>query len=569
MNTESNFRPYPWEASYPQGVSWDLQVEPEPIHALLEQASIRWGDQVAADFLDKTWTWNEILSMARKMAKGLQDMGVKKGTKVGLLLPNTPYFIISYYAISMAGGTIVHYNPLYAKREIKHQIEDSETDIMVTLDLKLMMKKMAIMLDETRLQKVIVCPFTKILPPVKAALFSIFKFTEKAWVPREDVYARFADVIKNDGDYDHVDYDLENDVALLQYTGGTTGIPKGAMLTHSNLYWNVVQSRTWFPDIQDGKETMLAVLPFFHVFAMTAVMNLSVLMGAKIVLVPRFDLKDVLKTIVKKAPTLFPAVPTIYAAINNYAWISDYNLSSIRYCISGGAPLPVDVKREFEKRTGCVLVEGYGLSETSPVATINPAVKGHTKEGSIGLPIPATVVEIISPEGGRTPLPIGERGEICISGPQVMKGYWKKDEATEEVFRDGRLHTGDVGIMDEEGFVTIVDRIKDMILTNGYNVYPRNVEEAIYLHPAVAECIVAGVPDKKRGEMVKAWIYLKLGAKLDEEELLEFLSDKISKIEKPREVEFRKEPLPKTMIGKLSKKDVLEEEMKARADKEA
>lgn len=305
---------------------------------------------------------------------------------------------------------------------------------------------------------------------------------------------------------------------------------------------------------------MMAVLPFFHVFAMTAVMNFSVMAGLEIVAMPRFDLKDALRIIDKKKPHFFPAVPAIYSAINNCPDLKKYDLSSLEYCISGGAPLPAEVKREFEKITGCIVVEGYGLSESSPVVCANP-IKGENIPGSIGLPVPATIVEIINPEDKTTPMPLGERGELCIRGPQVMKGYWNKPDETADVLREGRLHTGDVAIMDERGYVYIVDRIKDMIITNGYNVYPRNVEEAIYLHPAVEECIVAGLPDEQRGEIVKAWIKLKRGQTLDAESLKEFLNDKISKMEIPKRIEFRDQPLPKTMIGKLSRKDVLAQEV--------
>jgi long-chain acyl-CoA synthetase len=315
----------------------------------------------------------------------------------------------------------------------------------------------------------------------------------------------------------------------------------------------------WFIGAQPG-EKMLGVIPFFHVFAMTAVMNLSVRIGLEIVVpMPRFELDKTLKAIHKSQPNYFPAVPAIYNAINNHPKLSQFNLTSLRLCMSGGAPLPVEVKKTFEKNTGSVVVEGYGLTESAPVACCNPAV-GVNKPGSIGLPLPGTIIEIINPDDKVTPMPHGERGEVCIRGPQVMKGYWNKPEATSEVLRGDRLHTGDIAMIDEDGYVFIVDRIKDMILVNGYNVYPRNIEEAIYLHPGVEECIVAGLPDPQRGETVKAWIKPKAGQILTPEEMKEFLKDKISPIEMPRQIEMRDKPLPKTMIGKLSRKDILAEE---------
>ena len=341
-------------------------------------------------------------------------------------------------------------------------------------------------------------------------------------------------------------------------------MPKGAMLTHANLSINVVQARRLFPGAVRGQEIMLGVLPFFHVFAMTAVLNVTVLLASKIVILPRFDLEQVIQTIHKKRPTLFPAVPTIYTAINHYKKLARYNLRSIKYCFSGGAPLPIEVKHAFEKLTSCVLVEGYGLSETSPVVSCNP-VDGENKEGSIGLPAPHTIIEIVSLEDKKTLLPQGQTGEVCIRGPQVMAGYWHQRAETEMVFEETpegmRLHTGDVGYMDADGYTFIVDRIKDMIAAGGFKIYPRHVEEAIYQHPAIEECIVAGVPDPYRGQTVKAFIKLRADHSLTPEALKAFLQDKLSPMEMPKLVEFR-DSLPKTLIGKLSRKLVLEEDAK-------
>jgi long-chain acyl-CoA synthetase len=358
--------------------------------------------------------------------------------------------------------------------------------------------------------------------------------------------------------------DPETEIALLQYTGGTTGVPKGAMLTHANVVANAVQLRLWAPGLGGEHEKILGVLPLFHVFAMTVVMNHGLLLGAEMVLLPRYELKQLLKTIDKKKPSMFVGVPTLYAAINNAKETQGIDLSSLKYCISGGAPLPLEIKHRFEQLAGCVLVEGYGLSETAPVATCNPFL-GVNKEGSIGLPMPGTTVEIVAIDGSERVLPAGERGEVCIRGPQVMKGYWKKPEESAKALKGGRFHSGDIGYVDAEGYIYIVDRLKEMILCGGYNVYPRNVEEAIYMHPSVAECAVIGIPDAIRGQTVKAFIVLREGRTVTKEALCEFLKDTLSPIEMPKQIEFR-QSLPKTVIGKILKKAlVAEEEAKAPA----
>ncbi|MBK3734384.1 AMP-binding protein [Azospirillum brasilense] len=547
-----------WTLGYPPDVDWNAPIPVKPLTALLEDAAARFAERPFLDFMGKRSTYAEVARMVDRAARGFQAIGVGKGVRVGLFLPNTPYYVICYFAILKAGGTVVNFNPLYAERELHHQITDSGVELMVTLDLKVLYGKMARMLAESGLKRLVICPMADILPFPKNWLFPIVKRAELARIPADDRHLSFRRLVANDGAPKPVAIDPAEDVAVLQYTGGTTGVPKGAMLTHANLYANTEQCSLWFVGARQGEERMLGVLPFFHVFAMTVVMNFSIRIGAEIVMLPRFELDQVMETIHARKPTLFPAVPTIYTAINHHRHLEKYDLSSIRYCLSGGAPLPVEVKEAFERNTGCVLVEGYGLSESSPVATANP-VTGLNKAGSIGLPLPGTLIEIVSLEEPRRVLPVGEKGEVCIRGPQVMKGYWNKPSETALTLVDGRLHTGDVGYMDEDGYTHIVDRIKDMILCSGFNVYPRNVEEAIYLHPAVAECVVAGLPDEYRGQTVKAYIRVDDGKALTREELIDFLKDKLSPIEMPKAVEFRGE-LPKTMIGKLSRKALLDEE---------
>lgn len=548
-----------WEKSYPSNIRWNEPPWTGPLFSYLDNAQRQYPNQPAFNFMGKKWTWDTMATLVNKMAKGLHDHGVEKGIKVGICLPNCPYYLIAYYAILKTGATIVNYNPLYAEGELAYQIDDSRTDIMITTDLQVIYPKLEKMLHSTRLNQIIICPFKDILPFPKNFLFPIFKSAEIAVVPDDDRHVMYSRIMDNDGQFEAATIDTDNDIALLQYTGGTTGVPKGAMLTHANLTANVEQCVKWFYDIQMGKEKMLGVIPFFHVFAMTTILNLSVKCGFEIIATPKFDLKETLKLIHTEKPQFFPAVPAIYNAINAHADLEQYDLTSLRYCISGGAPLPVEVKRAFEGKSGCVLVEGYGLTESSPVACVNP-VEGANKLGSIGLPVPYTSIELHDTETGALITEVGQRGEIWIKGPQVMKGYWKKPEETAKVMEGDFLKTGDVAQFDEDGYIFIVDRIKDLILVNGYNVYPRNIEEAIYKHPAVEECVVAGIKDAERGEIPKAWIKLKQGRSLTDLELKEFLKDKISPIELPRRIEFRDQPLPKTMIGKLSKKELLAQE---------
>ena len=556
---------YLWLDSYDPAIDWGMEIEPKPLFALLDETASKHPERPAIWFLGKEYSWKEIGHLAAKFAAGLQQLGVEKGTKVGLFLPNCPYFLVAYYGVLKAGGTVVNYNPLYAEKELDHQIKDSQTEIMITADLTMLCDKMEKMLRVTALKKLIVMKFASMMGFPKNILFPLVKAKDVAKVTPSEKVMWFDDLINHDHMPVVPDINPREDLALLQYTGGTTGVPKGAMLTHANLYANVMQSYALFPDPGGEQEKMMGVLPFFHVFAMTVSLNIAVHAGMQIITLPRFDLNDALKLLHQHQPHYMAAVPAIFNAMNNHEKISRFDLSSLKFCISGGAALPIEVKKSFEAKTGAIVVEGYGLTESSPVTHVNPPT-GENIAGSIGLPLPRTVVEIIDREDKKTPVPLGERGEVCIRGPQVMKGYWNKPDASADVLKDTgegdvRLHTGDIGIMDAKGYVYIVDRIKDMIITNGYNVYPRNIEEAIYQHEAVEECIVAGLPHEQRGEIVKAWIKLKDGQALDEDALKTFLEDKLSKMEMPKLIEFRAEPLPKTLIGKLSRKDIVAEEL--------
>lgn len=552
--------------SYPAGISWNSPINSNrPLHTYIVEAGSQYSSRPAFDFLGKKFTWGEIYARSVHLAALLKDMDVSKGKHVGIMLPNCPLYLISFYAVLMTGATVVNYNPLYAERELENQINDSQTTIMITADLDMIFGKLTRIKNKTCLQNLLVARFSEMLPFPKNLLFSLFKSGEISSFDGFDYALDLNQKLRPyrslalDTGLTGVDVKPEEDIAVLQYTGGTTGTPKAAMLTHANLYANVEQCALWFPDARPGQDKMLGVIPFFHIFAMSAVMNLSVKLGFEIIATPRFDLKQTLKLIHARKPQFFPAVPAIYTAINSSKESKNHDLTSLKYCISGGAPLPVEVKAQFEKMTGCTLVEGYGLTESSPVVCVNP-LQGTNKPGSIGLPLPCTHIEIRDKDDKKTVLPLGEVGELCVKGPQVMKGYYNKTEETEAVLKDGWLYTADIAKIDEDGYVSIVDRIKDMIITNGYNVYPRNIEEAIYMHSSVEECIVAGIPDNNRGEIVKAWIKCKDGFELKSDALKNFLKDKLSPMEIPKIIEFRKTPLPKTLIGKLSRKDILEEE---------
>ncbi|MEO8651184.1 MAG: long-chain fatty acid--CoA ligase [Hyphomicrobiaceae bacterium] len=561
---------YPWLAHYPKGVNWHQQIAPAPLYQLLERAADRHPARVCTNFLGRTITYGEMSRLVDRAAAGLAAIGVTKGTKVGLFLPNSPTFILFYYATLKAGGTVVNYNPLYTLEELTFQVKDSETDIMVTLDLKLLFDKVEALMVAGTLKRAIVASFPALLPTAKSILFRLFKGKELASVTASKVAGSIIgenSVLANDGTFAAPTIDPTEDVAVLQYTGGTTGTPKGAMLTHAAAYTNVLQTASWAPDLKEADERVLGVLPFFHVFAMTVVMNFAIAKAAEIIIMPRFVLDDALKLIDKTKPTIMPGVPTLFNAVMNHPKLKSFDLSSLKFCLSGGAALPLDVKQNFERLTGCSLVEGYGLSEASPVVTANP-LEGPVKPGSIGLPLPQTIVSLRALDDPTKEVPLGEKGEVCIKGPQVMKGYWNKPRETADQFVGDYLRTGDVAIMDEEGFLFIVDRIKDLIICSGYNVYPRRIEEVLHEHPAVEEVTVIGIPDEYRGEAPKAFVKLKAGATATTADLMKHLEAKISRIELPAQIEIR-DSLPKTMIGKLSKKELVAEEAAKRAKAKA
>jgi long-chain acyl-CoA synthetase len=566
-DTRSSQTSAPWLAHYPQHIDKNEIFRPSAVPDLLDRTVARHAARPATQFLGASLTYGDLGRQVDRAAKGLQSIGVKKGVKVGLFLPNCPTFIIYYFAILKAGGTVVNYNPLYTIDELSFQVRDSDTEIMITLDLKLLFDKVEPLLAAGTLKRAVVASFVTLLPASKSVMFRLFRGREQARIAQSAVVAQVslaATLEDNDGAFVPVIIDPSTDIAVLQYTGGTTGTPKGAMLSHGNLTVNVQQSTAWTRHLaRDGAERILGILPLFHVFAMTGIMNYGIALGAEIILMPRFVLDDAIALIAKARPTIMPAVPTIFGAIMNHKNAKTLDLHSLKICLSGGAPLAAEIKKGFEALTGAQVIEAYGLSETSPGATANP-VDGRAKAGSIGQPLPGTMISIREVGNPAREVPLGQPGEICIKGPQVMMGYYKQPQATAETFIGDYFRTGDVGYLDPEGFIFIVDRIKDMIICSGFKVYPRHLEERIYEHPAVEEVTVIGIKDAYRGEAPKAFIKLRAGQTATAEDIRKHLETRLSKIEMPAEIEFRIE-LPKTMIGKLSKKELKAEEQAKRS----
>lgn len=550
---------FPWQKSYPDGVDWGGNLTGKPHFTLLEQSIKSYGSHICTSFLGKELTYQEIGIKVDKIANGLQKIGIGKGDKVGLFLPNSPTYVYYYFAILKTGATVVNYNPLYTINELEFQVKNSETKYMVTLDLKLLFDKCEALMVNGVLSKTVVASFSELLPTIKSTLFKLFKSKNIARIsasPMVDNCLSEDDILTTAGTFTPVEINPDTDIAVLQYTGGTTGRPKGAMLTHSNISIQTEQIVRACITMRKGEETILGVLPFFHVFAMTVVLNFGIALGARLLLMPKFEMEDALKLMRKEKPTVMPGVPTLFNALCNYSPPPKDALANLALCISGGAPLPPVIIEKFAAISPAILVEGYGLSETSPVLTCNPP-SGVRKPGSIGVPLPQTIVSIRSLDDPTIEMPMGEKGEICATGPQVMKGYWQALDETDNVFVGEFFRTGDIGYMDEDGYTFIVDRLKDIIISSGFNIYPRQVEDAIYLHEAVEEVTVIGIPDEYRGEAPKAFIKLKAGHSATVEEMFEFLQPHLSKIEMPEAIEFKDE-LPKTMVGKLSKKELRE-----------
>lgn len=533
-------RQKPWLAHYTERIAKEVEIPNKTLPQMLLETTAQFPQNIAISFYGRKLTYQEVTYAANGFASALQNKGVQKGDRVAIMLPNCPQYVIAYYGALMAGAIVTQVNPMLVEREIQHILNDSGAETIVVFDA--VYPRVKSIQGNTGLKTVIAVSLQPSGQTVDDYTFDEF-LKEATGAPTP------------------VNVDAEHDVAVLQYTGGTTGRSKGAMLTHRNLYANVLQSREFFREkINVGKDKYLTVIPLFHVFGMTACMNLSVLTGSEMIMLPRFDLEEVLNTIKNEQPTSFPGVPTMYVAITNHPKAEEYGLNSIELCNSGSAPMPLELLREFEGKTGAKILEGYGLSEAAPVTHCNP-IFAERKPGSVGIGFPNTDYKIVDLGSGTEEVPVGELGELVIKGPQVMKGYWNMPEETANTLRDGWLYTGDISRVDEDGYLYIVDRKKDLIIASGYNIYPRDVEEVIYEHPSVQEAVVIGVPDPYRGETVKAYIVLKAGKAATEEEMIEYCRKNLAAYKVPRIIEFRSE-LPKTNVGKILRRALREEATK-------
>jgi long-chain acyl-CoA synthetase len=554
----------PWFRRWPEGVPHSLAYPEIAVDELLHRTAKEHGERSAITFYGKTWTYRELDAAVDRFAAGLQSIGVRPGDRVSLVLPNTPHFVIAFFAVLRIGGIVVQTNPLYTARELEAQWNDAGVETVVALDL--FWHNVSKGKTGAPVKRIVICDVREALKTPLRQLYPMKKKRDLKkqghWplvIPKEPGIHRYADLARAPADSLQKRTVDPDDVAVLQYTGGTTGTPKGAMLTHRNLVANAKQTAAWFPAGSQGPERILGAIPLFHVYGLTAVMLFSVVMGNEVILYPNpREIDAILKLIHKTKPSLFPGVPTMYIAILRNPKLAKYDLRSIRACISGAAPLPNEVRRQFESATGGRLVEGYGLTEASPVTHCNP-FSGTVKE-CIGIPFPDTDAKLVDPEDPSKERGRGEVGELAIRGPQVMKGYWNKPEETAMVLRGGWLLTGDIAKMDEDGYFYIVDRKKDMILCSGYNVYPREVEEVLFMHPAVAEAAAIGIPDPYRGETVKAFVVLKSGAAAMEEEIIAFCKERLAPFKVPKVVEFTKD-LPKSLVGKVLRRELREREL--------
>jgi long-chain acyl-CoA synthetase len=547
---------FDWFKHYPAAVPRTVEVPCPPIYSLLEKTASAHADRPALDFMGYTMSYGELGAAVNRLAAALRDLGVRKGDRVALMLPNLPQMVIGFFAVNRAGAVIVNVNPLYTARELRGQLQDSGAETLILLDR--FMPVYDEVAGEVPVKRVIVTGVQDFLPAPKNLLYPLLARAKREWVtvkPAAHVhpFKRLLAGAAARGEPPQVQAD---DLALLQYTGGTTGAPKAAMLSNRNIVANVTMLRAWNSELREAQETFLLVIPFFHVYGMSVGLGLAVESAAKMILLPRFETKAVLAAIHKHKPTIFPGVPTMYVAINNFPGVASYDLTSIRSCISGAAALPREVKERFEALSGAQLVEGYGLTEASPVTHSNP-LTGRSVTGSIGLPLPNVEAKIVDAEGDE--LPHGEVGELVVRGPNVMMGYWGRPEETAATMRGGWLYTGDMATRDEDGYFYIRDRKKDLIICGGFNVYPREVEEVLYGHPAVQEAAVIGVPDLYRGETVKAFVVKKAAAAVTEEELIAFCRESLAAFKVPKFVEFR-DSLPKTLIGKILRRRLAEEE---------
>ena len=555
----------PWHRKWPAGVPRHIDYPNIPVDELLRRSAKAHPDWPAVSFYGKRLSYRAVDEAADRFAAGLRRIGVKPGDRVALLLPNTPHFVIAFFGILRAGAIVTQTNPLYTPRELEALWSDAEVETVVALDL--FWHNVSQALPKTPVKRLIVCDVADFLPFPLRQLYPLKRRRDlkrqRHWplaIPDQPNIARFMEFVRRGGEPCRPSaVNPEDDVAVLQYTGGTTGTPKGAMLTHRNLVANAIMTNVWMNPKPGVQDRFLGAIPLFHSYGVTAVLLSGVTRGAELILYPNpREIGHILKLINKTKPTIFPGVPTMYIAILRNPKLKKYDLRSIEACISGAAPLPLEVRRQFESATGGKLVEGFGLTEASPVTHCNP-LNADAKEG-IGIPFPDTDAKIVDPEDWTKEVAPGGSGELIIRGPQIMKGYWNKPEESADMLKDGWLLTGDIARMDEDGFFFIVDRKKDMILCSGYNVYPREVEEVLFAHPAVHEAAAIGVPDPYRGETVKAFVVLKPAKTATAEELIAFCKERLAPFKVPKVVEFTSD-LPKSLVGKVLRRELRQREL--------
>lgn len=558
---------HPWIRHYEPGVPAHLDIPDYPLTWLLDTTASRYPAHTACIYYGTKLSYARLAFLTNRFAAALQRLGVRKGDRVAIALPNIPQYPIAFYGALKAGAVVVPTNPLYTGHEMQHQLADSDARVLIMLDA--FYPVVRAVRKETALEQIIITSPADFLPPVLHMLYPLSqrgaKNPEPALTEKElhsdPTLHLMRTLLEAHPGGDVETFDLPeaaggDDLAVLQYTGGTTGLSKGAMLTHRNLLANVLQTRNWTPRAREGEEITLCVAPFFHSYGLTVGMNLSILAASTMVLLPRFKAKDVVKAIRRYRPTIFPGIPTMYIAIMREVGQHTGYLGSVKYCISGAAPLPAKVQADFEAMSGGRLVEGYGLSEAAPVTHCNP-LTDECRNGSIGLPLPNIEAAIVNSETGE-PVPVGEVGEIVVKGPNIMQGYWKREEETKAIFLNGWMRTGDIGKMDADGYFYVVERAKDLIIASGFNVYPREVEEILFKHPAIVEAAVAGVPDEYRGETVAAFVVLKPGIEPSEEtrqDILAFCKQALTAYKVPKIIEFR-ESLPKSLVGKVLRREL-------------
>jgi len=546
----------PWQAHFDPQVPKSVEYPRISMYRFFERAAVKNPKGVATLFFGAKIRYAGLKRLVDRFADGLASMGVRRGDRVAIILPNLPAYPIAHFAALKLGAILVPTNPLYVERELAYQLNNSGAETVIILDS--LYPKLEQVRSQTPVKRVVIARIQDFLPKVLGILYGLKNKSAVPIDPEKGMTA-FTDLLSGKFPQAQAPEIAAEDTAILLYTGGTTGVSKAAVLTHANIVVNVLQIRTWLWNLEDGKEVMLCVLPFFHSYGMTTGLHLSVACESTMLLLPRFDLNEVVKRIRKHRPTVFCGVPSMYNAINYHPKATTQTVGSIRSCISGGSALPEEVQKKFESLTGAALVEGYGLSEASPVTHVNP-IAGKRKIGCIGLPVSDTDSAILDPETHK-PVPPGKEGELAVRGPQVMKEYWAMPEETRQVLADGWLYTGDIAVMDGDGFFKVVDRKKDLIISAGMNIYPREVEEVLFQHPKVMEAAVVGIPSRLRDEVVKAFIVPKKGETLSKGEILQFCRDKLAKFKVPKEFEFR-DSLPKSAAGKILKRVLRDEEMK-------